>query len=119
MDLDGVLAHASLLIVGGKLGDIFGHRRLFLTGLTVFGLGAVSAALATGPLWLIFSLATIGAGAAMIVPASLSLLTHAFEGHSRVRAIAIWGGASGLVSGLGPPSAESSPAGPDGPPSSG
>ena len=43
------LTYASLLIVGGKLGDIFGHRRLFLTGLTVFGLGAVSAALATGP----------------------------------------------------------------------
>jgi EmrB/QacA subfamily drug resistance transporter len=97
------LTYASLLIVGGKLGDIFGHRRLFLMGLTVFGLGAVSAALATGPLWLIVSLAVIGAGGAMIVPASLSILTHAFEGHSRVRAIAIWGGASGLVSGLGPP----------------
>jgi EmrB/QacA subfamily drug resistance transporter len=97
------LAYASLLIAGGRLGDIFGHRRLFLTGLTVFGLAAVSAALAANPPWLIGSLALIGAGAAMIVPASLSILTNAFEGHGRVKAIAIWGGASGLVSGLGPP----------------
>ena len=96
------LAYASLLVAAGRLGDIFGHRRLFLSGLTVFGLGAVSAALATDSLWLILSLAVVGAGGAMIVPASLSMLTHAFEGHSRVKAIAVWGGASGLVSGLGP-----------------
>jgi EmrB/QacA subfamily drug resistance transporter len=96
------LAYASLLVAAGRLGDIFGHRRLFLSGLCVFGVAAVSAALATGPLWLIVSLAVIGAGGAMIVPASLSLLTNEFEGHSRVKAIAVWGGASGLVSGLGP-----------------
>lgn len=96
------LAYASLLVVGGRLGDIFGHRRLFLGGLTVFGLAAVSAALANHPAWLIISLGLIGVGAAMIVPASLSILTNAFEGQSRVRAIAVWGGASGLVSGLGP-----------------
>jgi EmrB/QacA subfamily drug resistance transporter len=96
------LAYASLLVAAGRLGDIFGHRRLFLTGLTVFGLAAVLAALATSPLWLILSLAVIGAGAAMMVPASLSILTNEFEGHGRVKAIAVWGGASGLVSGLGP-----------------
>jgi EmrB/QacA subfamily drug resistance transporter len=97
------LAYASLLIIGGRLGDIFGHRRFFLTGTIVFLLGAISAALAFDPVWLIVSLAVIGAGGAMIVPASLSILTNAFEGQSRVRAVAVWGGASGLVSGLGPP----------------
>jgi EmrB/QacA subfamily drug resistance transporter len=96
------LAYASLLVAAGRLGDIFGHRRLFLSGLCVFGVAAVSAALASSVLWLILSLAVIGAGAAMIVPASLSILTNQFEGHGRVKAIAVWGGASGLVSGLGP-----------------
>jgi EmrB/QacA subfamily drug resistance transporter len=97
------LAYASLLIVAGRLGDIFGHRRFFIGGTIVFGLGAVSAALAPHPVWLIVSLAIIGAGAAAIVPASLSILTNEFEGHGRVRAVAVWGAASGLVSGLGPP----------------
>jgi EmrB/QacA subfamily drug resistance transporter len=97
------LAYASLLIVAGRLGDIFGHRRFFIGGTTVFGLGAVSAALAPHPVWLIVSLAVIGAGAAAMVPASLSILTNAFEGRSRVRTVGIWGAASGLVSGLGPP----------------
>jgi EmrB/QacA subfamily drug resistance transporter len=97
------LAYASLLIVAGRLGDIFGHRRFFIGGTIVFGLGAVSAALAPHPIWLIFSLGIIGAGAAAIVPASLSILTNEFEGRSRVRAVAVWGAASGIVSGLGPP----------------
>ena len=97
------LAYASLLIVAGRLGDIFGHRRFFIGGTIVFGLGAVSAALAPQPVWLIVSLAVIGAGAAAIVPASLSILTNEFEGRGRVRAVAVWGAASGLVSGLGPP----------------
>src|SRR5215204_1568126 len=97
------LAYASLLIVAGRLGDIFGRRRFFIGGTIVFGLGAVSAALAPHPVWLIVSLAVIGAGAAAIVPASLSILTNEFEGRGRVRAVAGWGAASGLVSGLGPP----------------
>src|SRR5215204_4311365 len=87
------LAYASLLIVAGRLGDIFGHRRFFIGGTIVFGLGAVSAALAPQPVWLIVSLAVIGAGAAAIVPASLSILTNEFKGtRSRARRGRVGGG---------------------------
>lgn len=97
------LAYASLLITAGRLSDIFGRRKIFLIGAVVLGVGSVLGAIAFNPLFLIFSLGVIGAGGAMLVPASLSILTNAFSGPERVHAIAIWGGASGLISGLGPP----------------
>jgi EmrB/QacA subfamily drug resistance transporter len=97
------LAYSSLLIASGRLSDIFGHRRFVLAGTGVFALGSVSAALAGSPIMLILSLGLIGVGGAMLVPASLSLITHAFSGRPRTRAIALWGAASGFVSGLGPP----------------
>jgi len=97
------IAYSSLLVVAGRLADIFGRRRLFLAGAAVFSAGCFSAALAQNPGWLIVSLAVIGVGGAMMVPASLSIITNAFAGRGRVRAVAVWGGASGLVSGLGPP----------------
>ncbi len=97
------LSYAALLVTAGRLSDIFGHRRIFVIGAFVFGAGSVLAALSSRPLFLILSLVVIGAGGAMLVPASLSILTNAFGGHGRVTAIAIWGGASGLLSGLGPP----------------
>jgi EmrB/QacA subfamily drug resistance transporter len=97
------LTYAALLIVAGRLADVFGRRRLFVAGATVFGVGSVAAALADSPLWLICSLGVIGVGGAMLVPASLALVTQAFAGAGRTRGIAIWGGASGLISGLGPP----------------
>lgn len=97
------LSYAALLIVAGRLADVFGHRRLFIAGAAMFGVGSVAAALADSPLWLILSLGAIGVGGAMLVPASLAIVTHAFAGAGRTRGIAIWGGASGLISGLGPP----------------
>ena len=97
------LTYAALLIVAGRLADVFGHRRLFVAGAAVFGVGSVAAALADSPLWLILSLGAIGVGGAMLVPASLAIVTQAFAGAGRTRGIAIWGGASGLISGLGPP----------------
>lgn len=97
------LAYAALLIVSGRLADMFGRRRFFVAGATLFGVASVAAATADSPLWLICSLAAIGVGGAMLVPASLALVTQAFVGSGRTRGIAIWGGASGLISGLGPP----------------
>ncbi|HEX9415369.1 MAG TPA: MFS transporter [Gaiellaceae bacterium] len=97
------LTYAAFLITAGRLSDIFGHRRIFLIGAVVFGVGSVLAALSFRPVFLILSLAVIGAGGAMLVPASLSIVTNAFGERSRTTAIAIWGGASGLISGLGPP----------------
>ena len=104
------LTYASLLIVGGKLGDIFGHRRLFLTGLTVLG---------SAPSRGVRNLSTL----AHLQPRGDRCRRRndppcvALDPDARVRGTQPcprdreWGGASGLVSGLGPPSAEFSPAG--------
>src|SRR5262249_35163654 len=97
------LAYSSLLIVGCRLGDSSGPRPLYRTGTVGFGAACLSAAVANHAIWLIISLTVVGAGGAMLVPASLSIVTNVFAGRSRVRAVALWGGASGLVSGLGPP----------------
>jgi EmrB/QacA subfamily drug resistance transporter len=97
------LAYAALLITAGRFGDMLGHRRLLLWGAAVFGVGSIAGAAAQSPLWLICSLAAIGVGGAMLVPASLAVVTTAFAGHARERGIGVWGAASGLISGLGPP----------------
>jgi EmrB/QacA subfamily drug resistance transporter len=97
------LAYAALLITGGRLGDMLGHRLLLISGAVLFGLASISAALAATPVWLIGSLAAVGVGGAMVVPASLAVVTTAFVGHARETGIGLWGAASGLISGLGPP----------------
>jgi MFS family permease len=69
------LTFASLLIVGGRLGDLFGHRRIFVIGALVFGTGSLLAALSPGIGFLILGKAVIeGVGAALMVPATLALL---------------------------------------------
>jgi EmrB/QacA subfamily drug resistance transporter len=97
------LAYAALLITAGRLGDMLGHRKLLLTGAALFGAASLSGAVADSPVWLITSLAAVGVGGAMVVPASLAVVTTAFAGHARETGIGLWGAASGLISGLGPP----------------
>ena len=90
------LTFASLLIIGGRLGDIFGHRRLFIIGVTLFGVGSLLAALAPNVGILILGEAVIeGIGAALMVPATLALLSASFQGRERATAFAAWGAAAG------------------------
>jgi EmrB/QacA subfamily drug resistance transporter len=96
------LTFGSLLIVFGRLGDLFGRRRLFLTGLTVFTAASLATGLAQAEWQLIGARAGQGVGAAMVSPTALALLTTAFgEGANRNRALGYWGavGSGGAVAG--------------------
>lgn len=93
---------AALLLLVGRIADIVGARRVFLTGVVVFGISSLLAGLAsTGGLLVVARFAQ-GAGAAMILPTSLSLLNASFTGKARGQAFAVWGSTIGAAAALGP-----------------
>ncbi|WP_354641073.1 MFS transporter [Kitasatospora camelliae] len=96
------LTFAVLLMLGAALGDRFGRRRLFLTGLGIFTLGSAAAALAPDIGSLIAARAVQGAGAAVMMPITLTLLTVAVPAAKRGLAFGIWGGVNGLAIATGP-----------------
>ncbi|MFH8572414.1 MFS transporter [Streptomyces sp. NPDC017993] len=100
------LTFGGLLLLGGRACDLYGHRRLFLVGLAVFGLCSLAGGLAQAPWQLIAARAGQGLGAAAAAPAALGMLTTTFpEGPRRVRALGVWsavnaaGGALGVLAG--------------------
>ena len=97
-----VLVFAGLLLTMGALGDRFGRARMLQLGLAVFGLASLTAPLATSALQLIAVRVAMGAGGALIMPSTLSIIANVFPREERGRAIAIWAGVSGLGVGLGP-----------------
>ncbi len=96
------LSFASLLVALGRLGDVHGRRRLFLAGLTVFALGSFLAARAGGLGSLLTGRAVQGAGAAMILPATLSIVNTEFRGRDRAVAFGIWGSLIAGMAAVGP-----------------
>jgi len=97
------LVFAGLLLLAGALGDRFGRRRTLLAGLAVFGLASLGAAYAGGVQALILARAVMGAGAAFIMPATLSLLVSVFpDERERATAVGIWAATAGLGVALGP-----------------
>lgn len=96
------LAFASLLLLSGRFADLFGRRMLFLTGVALFGLASVLVATSAGSLHLIGSRALQGVAAAMILPASLSVLNAVYRGRARAIAFAVWGATIGGMAALGP-----------------
>jgi MFS family permease len=97
------LTFASLLIIGGRLGDIYGHRRIFVIGAFLFGTGSLVAALSQSVGVLIIGEAIIeGVGAALMMPATLAILTRTFTGRERATAFAAWGATAGTAAGFGP-----------------
>ncbi|HEU4488666.1 MAG TPA: DHA2 family efflux MFS transporter permease subunit [Actinomycetota bacterium] len=96
------LVFAGLLLTCGALGDRFGRKGALVTGLAVFGAASALSTLATSPAHLIFARAVMGAGAALVMPATLSILTNVFPPRERGRAIAIWAGLSGAGAAIGP-----------------
>jgi EmrB/QacA subfamily drug resistance transporter len=96
------LAIAVLLVSAGRLGDIFGRRRAFLFGVSVFALSSATAGFAPNDISLIVSRAVQGIGAAFMMPATLSIVTNAFPPAERGRAIGTWAGVSALALAFGP-----------------
>jgi EmrB/QacA subfamily drug resistance transporter len=98
-----VLVFAGLLLTSGSLSDRFGRKGALQLGLVLFALGSIASASADTANQLIFTRAFMGIGGALIMPATLSILTNVFrDPKERGRAIAIWAGFSGLAVALGP-----------------
>lgn len=97
-----LLVFAGLLLAAGNLGDRWGRRRILQTGIVVFGAGSALAALSTSAEMLIASRAVMGLGGALIMPATLSIITNIFAGTQRAKAIAVWTAVAGLGIALGP-----------------
>ncbi|MGV9928324.1 MFS transporter, partial [Nocardia rhamnosiphila] len=88
-----------LLLLGGRSADLLGRRRMFVLGMVVFGIASLLGGLATTTIALIAARAIQGIGAALLFPATLSLVNIMFEeGRRRIRALAVWAmaGAGGL-----------------------
>jgi EmrB/QacA subfamily drug resistance transporter len=97
-----VLALVGLLLIGGSLGDRYGRRLWMIIGLVVFGAASVFAALSTSAEQLVIGRALQGIGAALVLPATLSIITNTFPRKERTKAIAIWTAVAALGIGLGP-----------------
>jgi EmrB/QacA subfamily drug resistance transporter len=98
-----ILVFAGLLLVGGRLGDVFGMRGMFFAGLGIFTAASVIAGLAGSQELLIGSRALQGVGAALLTPTALALLAELFpDPRERGAAIGIWGGVSALALAVGP-----------------
>jgi EmrB/QacA subfamily drug resistance transporter len=97
-----LLVFAVLLITSGRLGDLYGRRLLFMTGLTVFTLASLACGLSPGIGWLIGFRALQGLGGAMMMPATLSIIAAVFPPHERGMAMGIWGGVTGIAVAVGP-----------------
>ncbi len=96
------ISFGGLLILGGRAADLLGRRRMFVIGLVAFALASLAGGLAQDPVLLIAARVAQGAGAAIVAPAALSLITTGFpEGPERTRAIGLYGAVSsvGFVSG--------------------
>jgi len=94
--------YAALMLVMGAVGDKYSRRGALLAGLAVFGAGSVTGSLVHSTAGVIIARGVMGAGAAMIMPATLSLLTATFPRRERARAITVWTATSGLAIAAGP-----------------
>ena len=96
------LTFAVLMITGGRLGDIFGRRRMFLFGVVVFGISSTVIGFSANDTMLVAFRAVQGIGAAFMMPATLSIITQAFPPHQRGMAIGTWAGVSAMALAIGP-----------------
>ncbi|HWX09398.1 MAG TPA: DHA2 family efflux MFS transporter permease subunit, partial [Gaiellaceae bacterium] len=96
------LVFAALLITGGKLADMYGRRKIFIIGLTIFSLSSLACGLAPNAGFLIGARMVQGIGAALMSPATLSIISATFPPRQRGQAIGIWAGVSALALAIGP-----------------
>ena len=93
---------SSLILVGGSLGDLYGRRRIFALGITLFTLSSIWCGLSPTVLSLILARAVQGIGAALLVPGSLAIISASFSEEQRGRAFGTWSGFSALTTVVGP-----------------
>jgi EmrB/QacA subfamily drug resistance transporter len=97
-----VLVFGGFLLLGGRLADLLGRRRLFIVGLVLFAVASLAGGLAQSEGWLIAARAVQGLGAALLSPAALSLVTVLFaEGSERNKAMGVWGAVAGSGGAVG------------------
>ncbi|WP_234263764.1 MFS transporter [Hydrogenophaga sp. NFH-34] len=96
------VVYAALLVPAGRLADTHGRRRMFLLGLGLFLLASLACGLAPGVGALVAARAVQAAGAALLTPASLSIVLAAFPVEKRAVAVSLWGAVSGLAAAVGP-----------------
>jgi EmrB/QacA subfamily drug resistance transporter len=90
------LTFGGFLLLGGRMADLLGRRKMFMLGLVVFSLASLLGGLAQSEAWLIIARAVQGLGAAIVSPAALSIITNTFaDGPERNRALGIWGAVAG------------------------
>jgi EmrB/QacA subfamily drug resistance transporter len=97
-----LLAITAFVVTAGRLGDMFGRKRLFIIGMCVFALGSVLSGAAGGELTLICGRVLQGVGAAPMLPLSLAIVCNAFPASRQARALGIWAGISAVALGIGP-----------------
>ena len=96
------LTLASLLLVGGSMGDRYGRRKMYVYGVAIFAVCSITCGMAPDIGWLIGARALQGAGAALLIPGSLALITATFPESERGRAIGTWSGFSAITAAIGP-----------------
>jgi EmrB/QacA subfamily drug resistance transporter len=97
-----ILTYGGFLLLGGRLGDLLGRRRMLLIGLAVFAVSSLTAGLANNAGLLVAARLVQGTGAALMAPAALSALTTSFrEGKDRNTALGVWGAISGMAAAAG------------------
>jgi EmrB/QacA subfamily drug resistance transporter len=96
------LSLASLLLVGGSLGDLYGRRKTYVAGVVLFAIGSAWCGLVGSVLGLILARAVQGVGAALLVPGSLSLISATFPVAERGQAIGTWSGFTAITAAFGP-----------------
>ncbi|MEV0371715.1 MFS transporter [Streptomyces sp. NPDC050636] len=97
-----LLSYAALLVIGGRLADMFGPRRVFLIGLAVFIVASVGCGLAQDPGQAIAARLVQGVGAALLTPQTIVIITRVFPADRRGSAMGVWGGFAGIVAAAGP-----------------
>ena len=96
------LTFGGLLLLGGRAGDLFGRRRMFVVGIVLFTLGSLAGGFATSAAWLIIARAAQGIGAAIVAPTALSLIADTFsEGADRNRALGVYAAVAGAGAAAG------------------
>ncbi|KAG0255548.1 hypothetical protein DFQ27_006202 [Actinomortierella ambigua] len=96
------LAFSGFLLVGGRMGDLFGHRRIFIIGLTWFSIWALVNGFASSAIFMSVSRALQGMGAGFTIPSALAIVTTSFPvGHARTKALSVYGGSGAVGSVVG------------------